>query len=50
MGRANLAAQPFDPATFEPVDVWLAEVGCTCSAADVASAQYRLQQASRAAA
>jgi amidase len=45
---ANLASQPFDPATFEPVNVWLAAVGRTRSAADLAGAQFRLQMASRA--
>ncbi len=45
---ANLASQPFDPATFEPVNVWLAEVGRTRTAADLAAAQFRLQLASRA--
>jgi amidase len=45
---ANLASQPFDPATFEPVNVWLAGIGRTRSAADLAAAQFRLQLASRA--
>jgi amidase len=45
---ANLASQPFDPATFEPVNVWLAEVGRTRTAADLAAAQFRLQSVSRA--
>jgi amidase len=40
---ANLAAQPFDPATYEPVNAWLAELGARRSAADLAAAQYRLQ-------
>lgn len=40
---ANLASQPFDPTTYEPVNVWLAEVGHQRSAADLAAAQFQLQ-------
>jgi Asp-tRNA(Asn)/Glu-tRNA(Gln) amidotransferase A subunit family amidase len=44
---ASLASQPFDPDTYEPVDAWLAELGRTRSAAELAAAQFRLQLASR---
>lgn len=40
---ASLAAQPFDPATFEPVNRYLSEVGRERSAADLAAAQFQLQ-------
>lgn len=40
---ANLAAQPFDPATFEPVNRYLADVGRQRTAADVAAAQFQIQ-------
>jgi amidase len=39
----NLASQPFDPATYEPVNAWLAEVGRSRTAADLAAAQFRIQ-------
>jgi amidase len=44
---ASLASQPFDPATYEPVNVWLAEVGRSRSAADLAAAQFQLQLLTR---
>ena len=44
---ADLAAQPLDPATYEPVNVWLAKIGRERSAADAAAAQYRLQLLAR---
>jgi amidase len=44
---AGLASQPFDPATYEPVNVWLAEVGRSRSAADLAAAQFQLQLLTR---
>ena len=40
---ASLAAQPFDPATFEPVNAWLAQTGHTRTAAQYGAAQFRLQ-------
>ncbi len=45
---ADLAAQPVDPSTFEPVNVWLAQVGRTRRAAEAAAAPYRLQLLARA--
>jgi amidase len=47
MWAASLASQPFDPATYEPVNVWLAEVGRSRSAADLAAAQFQLQLLNR---
>jgi amidase len=44
---ASLASQPFDPSTYEPVNVWLAEVGRRRSAADLAAAQFQLQLSTR---
>jgi amidase len=44
---ASLASQPFDPATYEPVNVWLAEVGHRRSAAELAAAQFQLQLLTR---
>lgn len=44
---ANVASQPFDPAAYEPVNVWLDELGRTLSAAELAAAQFRLQLLSR---
>ncbi len=44
---AGLASQPVDPATFEPINRWLAEVGEQRSAADHAVAQFQLQLLSR---
>ncbi len=44
---ADLAAQPVDPSTFEPVNVWLAQVGRTRRAAEAAAAPYRLQLLAR---
>jgi amidase len=40
---ASLASQPFDPATFEPVNRYLSGVGRHRSAADLAAAQFQLQ-------
>ena len=40
---ANLAAQPLDRATFEPVNAWLAEVGHRRSAAQYGTAQFQVQ-------
>jgi amidase len=40
---ASLAAQPFDPGTYEPVNRYLHEVGRQRSAADLAAAQFRIQ-------
>lgn len=45
---ANLASQPVDPATFEPVNAWLAEVGQQRTAAEVAAAQFAIQLMARA--
>jgi amidase len=47
MWAASLASQPFDPATYEPVNAWLYEVGQQRSAAAVAAAQFQLQLFSR---
>jgi amidase len=47
MWAASLASQPFDPATYEPVNVWLAEIGRSRSAADLAAAQFQLQLLNR---
>ena len=44
---AIVAAQPFDPATYEPVNAWLAEVGRSRSAADYAAAHFQLQLQAR---
>lgn len=44
---AGLASQPVDPATYEPINRWLAEVGEQRSAADYAGAQFQLQLLSR---
>lgn len=44
---ANLASQPVDPATFEPVNAWLAEVGQERRAVDVAAAQFTIQLMAR---
>jgi len=44
---AGLASQPVDPATFEPINRWLAEVGRQRSAADYAATQFQLQLLSR---
>lgn len=44
---ANLAAQPFDATTYEPVNAWLAQVGRERSAADYASAHFQLQLLAR---
>ena len=44
---AGLAAQPVDPAGFEPINRWLAEVGQQRSAAAYAAAQFELQAMSR---
>ena len=44
---ANLASQPFDPATYEPVNAWLAQVGRRRTAADYAAAQFQLQRLAR---
>lgn len=44
---ANLASQPFDPASYEPVNAWLAEVGRHRTAADYAAAHFQLQLQSR---
>lgn len=44
---ANVASQPFDAATYEPVNAWLDELGRTLSAADLAAAQFRLQLLAR---
>jgi amidase len=44
---ANLASQPVDQATFEPVNAWLAEVGQRRSAAQAAAAQFAIQLAAR---
>jgi amidase len=40
---ANLATQPFDPSTYEPVNRWLASVGRERTAAHYADAQSQLQ-------
>jgi amidase len=48
MWSASLASQPFDPSTYEPVNVWLAEVGRSRSAADLAAAQFQLHLLNRA--
>jgi amidase len=48
MWSASLASQPFDPTTYEPVNVWLAEVGRSRSAADLAAAQFQLHLLNRA--
>ena len=45
---ANLAAQPFDPATYEPVNRWLASVGHQRTAAGYAAAQFQVQLGCRA--
>jgi len=45
---ANLAAQPFDPSTYEPVNRWLASVGQQRTAARYAAAQFQLQLGCRA--
>lgn len=45
---ANLASQPFDPSSYEPVNAWLAEVGHHRSAADYAAAQFGVQLQTRA--
>ena len=44
---AGIAAQPFDPTTYEPVNQWLAEVGRTRSAGQYAAAQFQLQLMAR---
>ncbi len=44
---ANLASQPFDPDTFEPVNAWLAEVGRQRTAGDYAAAHFQLQLQAR---
>lgn len=44
---ASLAAQPFDPSTYEPVNAWLAAVGRSRSAAQYAVAQFQLQLQTR---
>jgi amidase len=44
---ASLASQPFDASTYEPVNVWLDEVGRERSAAQYAAAQFELQAMSR---
>jgi amidase len=44
---ASLASQPFDPATYEPVNVWLHEVGHHRTAAELAAAQFQLQLLTR---
>jgi amidase len=44
---ASLASQPFDPATYEPVNRWLYEVGQERSAAALAAAQFQLQLLTR---
>ena len=44
---AGVAAQPFDPTTYEPVNRWFAEVGATRSAGEYAAAQFRLQLLAR---
>jgi amidase len=43
VAAANLASQPFDPSTYEPVNVWLAEIGRSRSAAELAAAQFQIQ-------
>jgi amidase len=40
---ANLAAQPSDPSTYEPINRWLSTVGRERSAAQYAAAQFQLQ-------
>ncbi len=45
---ASLASQPFDPATYEPVNVHLHQLGTSRSAADLAAAQFQLQMVCRA--
>jgi amidase len=44
---AGVAAQPFDPATYEPVNRWLAEVGSERSVGRYAAAQTELQLMAR---
>jgi amidase len=44
---ASLAAQPFDPTTYEPVNAWLDELGRTRSAAAYAAAHFQLQLQAR---
>jgi amidase len=44
---ASLASQPFDPSTYEPVNAWLAEVGRSRTAAELAAAQFQLQLLTR---
>lgn len=44
----SLASQPFDPATYEPVNAWLADLGRQQrSAADLAAAAFQLQLLTR---
>jgi amidase len=43
VAASNLASQPFDPSTYEPVNVWLADIGRTRSAAELAAAQFQIQ-------
>jgi amidase len=45
---ANLASQPVDQTRFEPVNVWLAELGHARSAAEAAGAQFAIQLMARA--
>jgi amidase len=40
---ANVASQPVDPATFEPVNAWLEALGHRRSAAQLAAAQFAIQ-------
>jgi amidase len=44
---AGVAAQPFDDATYEPINRWLAQVGAERSAGRYAAAQYQLQLMAR---
>ncbi len=44
---AGVAGQPFDPATYEPVNRWLVDVGNTRSVGQYAAAQYQLQLMAR---
>lgn len=45
---ASLASQPFDPTTYEPVNVHLHRLGTDASAAQLAAAQFQLQLTARA--